>query len=128
MTLQTRLIAIKRMAKGDTIGYGALYTCPEDMLMGVIAMGYGDGYPRSASNGMPTLVAGQRCPLIGRVSMDMATINLTGAPYAQVNDPVVLWGNGLPVEEVASYTSNSSYDILCGVQARVKFHWTMDLN
>jgi alanine racemase len=128
MTLQTRLIAIKRMAKGATIGYGALYTCPEDMLVGVIAMGYGDGYPRSAQNGLPTLVAGQRCPLIGKVSMDMATVDLTNAPNAQVNDPVILWGNGLPVEEVASHTSHCAYDILCGVQARVKFHWTMDLN
>ena len=126
MTLQTRLIAIKRMAKGSSLGYGAVYTCPEDMLVGVIAMGYGDGYPRSAQNGMPTLVAGQRCPLVGRVSMDMATIDLSNAPGAQVNDPVVLWGNNLPVEEVASYTSHLAYDILCGVQARVKFHWTMD--
>ncbi|MBN9564774.1 MAG: alanine racemase [Alphaproteobacteria bacterium] len=128
MTLQTRLIAIKKMLKGDSIGYGARYTCAEDMLVGIIAMGYGDGYPRSAQDGMPTLVAEQRCPLVGRVSMDMAVIDLRKAPEAKVNDSVVLWGTGLPVEEIASYTSNSTYDILCGIQARVKFHWTMDLS
>jgi len=125
MTLQTRLIAVKRVQKNATIGYGARFTCPHDMLIGVIAMGYGDGYPRTARDGTPVLVNGVRCQLVGSISMDMITIDLQAYPDAQVNDPVVLWGNGLPIEEVAQYTNQSPYDMLTAVQSRVKFHWTL---
>lgn len=128
MTLQTRLIAIRWCKKNTTLGYGARFVCPEDMPVGVIAVGYGDGYPRSAQDGTPILVNGVRCQLIGRVSMDMITIDLRPYPHAQVNDEVVLWGTGLPLEEVARYTSNSPYDILTSVQLRVKFHWTQFKN
>ncbi len=125
MTLQTRLIAIKRIQKNETIGYGARFTCPDDMLIGVIAMGYGDGYPRTAQDGTPVLVNGVRCQLVGRISMDMMTVDLQAYPKAQVNDPVVLWGDGLAVEDVARYTNQSPYDMLTAVQSRVKFHWTL---
>lgn len=125
MTLQTRLIAIRRLKKGSSIGYGARFTCPEDMPVGVIAMGYGDGYPRTARDGTPILVNQTRCQIVGRISMDMATIDLRPCPDAKVDDPVVLWGNELPIEEVASYTSHIPYDLLCAVQSRVKFHWTL---
>ena len=125
MTLITRLIAVRHMRQGSRLGYGARYTCPEDMPVGVIAMGYGDGYPRSAVDGTPMLVNGQRCQLAGRVSMDMVTIDLRACPDAKVGDSVILWGDGLPIEEVARYTSHIPYDILCGVQQRVKFHWTL---
>jgi alanine racemase len=125
MTLQTRLIAIRQMNKGSTLGYGALFKCPEDMPVGVIAMGYGDGYPRTAAEGTPILVNGKRCQLVGRVSMDMATIDLRPFPSAKVGDAVTLWGEGLPLEDVAIHTAHTPYDILCGVQSRVKFHWTM---
>ncbi len=127
MTLQTRLIAISQVKKGDSIGYGARYTCKKDMKIGVIAMGYGDGYPRSAKDGTPMLVNNQRCQLVGRVSMDMATIDLSCCPNAKIGDPVILWGEGLPIEEVAKYTDNIPYDIICGVQQRVKFYWTLDV-
>jgi len=126
MTLQTRLIAIKIMRKGATLGYGARFVCPEDMPVGIIAMGYGDGYPRSARDGTPVLVKGVRCALIGRVSMDMMTIDLRHCPQAQVQDLVILWGEGLPLEQVAPHTDNSPYDILTSVQLRVKFHWTQN--
>jgi alanine racemase len=125
MTLQTRLIAIRQMKKGSTIGYGGRFICPEDMPIGVIAIGYGDGYPRSAVDGTPILVNGRRCQLVGTVSMDMMTIDLRACPNAKVGDIVTLWGDGLPIEEVATYTAHIPYDLLCAVQSRVKFHWTL---
>ena len=125
MTLQTRLIAVRHVQKGTTIGYGARFVCPRDMLIGVIAIGYGDGYPRSAQDGTPVLVNGIRCHLVGRISMDMITIDLQACSHAQVNDPVILWGNGLAIEEVAQHTNQCPYDMLTAVQSRVKFHWTL---
>ena len=126
MTLQTRLISLRYLKKGASIGYGGRFICPEKMPVGVIAMGYGDGYPRTAQDGTPILVNNIRCQLVGRVSMDMATIDLRSCPEAKVGDPVILWGNKLPIEEVAAFTSHIPYDLLCGMQSRVKFHWTMD--
>lgn len=125
MTLQTRLMAVHVARKGSTIGYGAQFVCPEDMLIGVIAMGYGDGYPRSARNGTPVLVNGIRCETVGRISMDMMTIDLRNCPHARVADPVILWGNELPLEEVARFTDNVPYDMLTAIQSRVTFHWTL---
>ena len=125
MTLQTRLVAVSDAKKNSNIGYGGRFTCPENMKIGVIAMGYGDGYPRSARDGTPVLVNNKRCQLVGCMSMDMATIDLRNCPDAKVGDPVILWGDGLPLEEVATHTSNISYDMICGVQQRVKFYWTM---
>ncbi len=126
MTLQTRLISVKHRLMGESIGYSARFTCPEDMPIGVIAMGYGDGYPRTARDGTPILVNNVRCQLAGRVSMDLITIDLRNCPNAKVGDPVILWGNGLPIEEVATYTENIPNDLLCSIQNRVKFHWTMN--
>ncbi len=125
MTLQTRLMAIKHVQKNSTLGYGARFICPDDMRIGVIALGYGDGYPRTARDGTPILVNGIRSQLIGRVSMDMITVDLRACPNAQVDDPVILWGDGLPIEQVAQYTQQCPYDMLTAVQSRVKFHWTL---
>ncbi len=127
MTLQTRLMAVRRVQQGSTIGYGASFTCLEPMPIGVIALGYGDGYPRTARDGTPVLINGVRCPLIGRISMDMMTVDLRNFPTAKVNDPVVLWGDGLPLEEIALCTQQSPYDIVTAVQSRVKFHWTLSV-
>jgi alanine racemase len=124
MTLQTRLIAVRAIAKGASIGYGSQFTCPKDMRVGVIAIGYGDGYPRTIKEGAPILVNNNRCRIVGRISMDMTTIDLENSPDAKTGDPVILWGNNLPIEEVAIYTSHSPYDMLCAVQSRVKFYWT----
>jgi alanine racemase len=121
MTLSTRLIAVNRHRRGDAIGYGGAWTCPEDMAVGVAAIGYGDGYPRNARNGTPVLVNGRRAPLVGRVSMDMICIDLRGHPEAAVGDPVVLWGEGLPVEEVARHAGTIGYELLCRVTRRVRF-------
>lgn len=124
MTLQTNLIAVRMFKKGSTLGYGARYTCPEDMPVGVIAFGYGDGYPRSIKDGAPVLINGVECQIAGRISMDMLTVDLRRLPTARIGDHVVLWGMGLPVEKVAQFTNNVCYDLLTGVKDRVKFYWT----
>ncbi|MDH5179066.1 MAG: alanine racemase [Gammaproteobacteria bacterium] len=123
MTLQAELIAVNRFNKGDAIGYGGSWICPEEMPIGVVAIGYGDGYPRHAQSGTPVLVNGQRCQIVGRVSMDMVTVDLRNQPNAEVGDEVILWGNGLPVEEVASSAGTIAYELLCGVTNRVRFEY-----
>ena len=120
MTLTTELIAVHSHKAGEAIGYGGNFVCPDDMRIGVAAIGYGDGYPRHASTGTPVLVNDQRCSLSGRVSMDMITVDLTRQPEARIGDPVVLWGDGLSVDEVAHHAGTISYELFCGVTARVK--------
>jgi alanine racemase len=119
MTLKSRLIAVNACRAGDRVGYGADWRCPEDMPVGVAAIGYGDGYPRHAGNGTPVLANGRRAALIGRVSMDMICIDLRGHDSPSVGDEVVLWGDGLPVEEIAAAAGTISYELLCGVSHRV---------
>lgn len=121
MSLTTRLVAINHLAKGERVGYNGTYECPEDMPVGVAAIGYGDGYPRSAATGTPVLVNGRVAPLVGRVSMDLITLDLRGVPEARVGDKVTLWGEGLPVETVAASAGTISYDLTCGMTRRVLF-------
>lgn len=120
MTFHTRLIARRRLRRGEPVGYGGTWVCPEDMEVGVAAVGYGDGYPRHAPSGTPVLLNGREAELIGRVSMDMITLDLRRHPEARVGDPVVLWGEGLPVERIAQAAGTISYTLLCGVTARVR--------
>jgi len=119
MTLQSEIIAIHPIKKGDVVGYGATWQAPEDMLVGVVAMGYGDGYPRHAPSGTPILVNNQRVPLIGRVSMDMLTVDLRTVIEPKIGMAVVLWGKGLPVEEIAEHADTIAYELLCGITRRV---------
>jgi alanine racemase len=121
MTLSTRLIAINQIKRGERVGYNGTWTCPEDMPVGVAAVGYGDGYPRSAAAGTPVLVGDQRVPLIGRVSMDLITLDLRAAPAAKIGDRVLLWGPQLPVEQIAAQAGTLSYDLTCGMTRRVLF-------
>jgi alanine racemase len=121
MSLQSRLIAVNRYKKGDAIGYGGTWTCPEDMTVGVVSIGYGDGYPRHTPSGTPVLLHGKRVPLVGRVSMDSISLDLRSLPDAQVGDWVTLWGKGLPVEEIAAAAGTIPYELLCGVTGRVDF-------
>lgn len=123
MTLSSRLIAIQQFRRGDTVGYAGSFVCPEDMPVGVVAIGYGDGYPRHASNGGPVLVNERRTTILGRVSMDMLCVDLRGFEDVQVNDPVTLWGKGLPVEEVAAASGTISYELLCQLTRRVRFDY-----
>ena len=120
MTLRTRLIAIKPLNVGDAVGYGGDWVCQRPTRMGVAAIGYGDGYPRHAHSGTPVLVRDHRVNLIGRVSMDMITLDLTDCPSAAIGDEVTLWGEGLPVEEIARHADTIPYVLLCNVTPRVK--------
>ena len=120
MTLATRLIAINPVRRGEHIGYSATWTCPEDMPVGVAAIGYGDGYPRAAPSGTPVRVNGQPAQVIGRVSMDLMAVDLRGVD-ARVGDPVVLWGPELPVERIAEGAGTIAYELTCSITRRVRF-------
>lgn len=120
MTFHTRLIAVKSLKPGARVGYGGDWVCTRPTRMGIAAVGYGDGYPRHAVSGTPVLVSGQRVPLIGRVSMDMINLDLTDCPDAVAGDPVMLWGEELPVEEVARHANTIPYALLCGITQRVR--------
>lgn len=121
MTFRSQLIAVKRLRAGEPVGYGATWRCPEDMPIGIVAAGYGDGYPRHAKSGTPVLVSDQRAALIGYASMDMLAVDLRTIPDATVGDPVVLWGEGLPVEEIARNAGTIPYELLCGDRKRMAF-------
>ena len=119
MTLASKLIAIQELAPGDCVGYGSGFRCERPMRVGVVACGYADGYPRHAPSGTPVMVAGGRTATAGRVSMDMMTVDLTPVPSATVGSPVVLWGEGVAVDEVAMAAGTVGYELLCAVAPRV---------
>jgi len=118
MNLVSELISVRDVLRGESVGYGGEWVCPETMSVGVVACGYGDGYPRHAAEGTPVLVNGQRVPLIGRVSMDMITVDLRGCD-AKVGDTVMLWGDKLPADEVAHHAQTIAYELFCNVAPRV---------
>jgi alanine racemase len=119
MTLRSRLIAVQDLAAGETVGYGATYRAAKPMRLGIVACGYADGYPRHAPSGTPVLVDGVSVPTAGRVSMDMITVDLSAVPNARVGSEVVLWGEGLPVDEVATAAGTVGYELLCALAPRV---------
>lgn len=119
MTFRSTLIAINQVEQGEAIGYGGSWVAPEAMAVGIVAAGYGDGYPRHAPSGTPVLLNDSRVSLIGRVSMDMLAVDLRAQPRARIGDPVVLWGSGLPAEEIAEAAGTIAYELLCGVTPRV---------
>ena len=120
MTFASALLAVNRVCRGEPVGYSATWTCPEDMPVGIAAVGYGDGYPRHAPSGTPVLVAGRSAPAIGRVSMDLMAVDLREQPDARPGDPVVLWGEGLPVETVAGAAGTIGYELTCSIAQRVR--------
>jgi alanine racemase len=125
MQLQSEIIDIQDLKKGDRVGYGGRYEATEDMRIGVIACGYADGYPRHAKDGTPVWVSdanhgnGIICPIVGRVSMDMLTIDLRQAPDAKIGSVVELWGDKVPVDEVAHMSDTIGYELLCALAQRV---------
>jgi len=119
MTLASKLIAVQDLRAGDAVGYGASFQAERPMRIGVVACGYADGYPRHAPTGTPVLVGGARTRTVGRVSMDMITVDLSAVPEAGVGTPVVLWGEGMPVDEVALAAGTVGYELLCAVAPRV---------
>ncbi|MBK9115078.1 MAG: alanine racemase [Betaproteobacteria bacterium] len=121
MTLRSTLVGVQELKANESVGYGAAYTASRPHRVGVIACGYADGYPRHAPNGTPVLVCGRKVRMAGRPSMDMVTVDLTDVPEARVGSPVVLWGEGLPVDDVASAAATVGYELLCAVAPRVPF-------
>jgi alanine racemase len=101
------------------VGYGFSYQAAAPATIGVVACGYADGYPRHAPSGTPVLVNGRRTRIVGRVSMDMITVDLSGLPQASIGAPVTLWGEGLSADEVAAAAGTLSYELLCALAPRV---------
>jgi alanine racemase len=119
MTLSSELIATQHLRAGERVGYGLGYEASGDLTVGVIACGYADGYPRQAPAGTPVLVNGKRSRIVGRVSMDMITVDISGIPEAGIGTPVTLWGEGLSADEVGAAAGTLSYELLCALAPRV---------
>ncbi len=119
MTLSSRIIGVQEIQPGERVGYGGTYEATRPMRIGIVACGYADGYPRHAPSGTPILVNGQRTTTVGRVSMDMLSCDLTDMPQTGVDSPVVLWGEGLPADEVAAAAGTISYELFCALARRV---------
>lgn len=119
MTLTTDLIAVHDVKKGERIGYGGIWAAPHDTRIGVVAIGYGDGYPRMAPEGTPVLINGRIVPVVGRVSMDMLTVDLGADCCDLVGDRVVLWGKGLAAEVVAAHIGTIAYELVTKLTQRV---------
>ena len=119
MELKTVLIAVREVKRGEPIGYGGRFVAPETMPVGVAAVGYGDGYPRHAPDGTPILINGRRAQIVGRVSMDMVTVDLRGLK-ARVGDEVECWGSGLPIDEIARSSGTISYELMCQVSGQLR--------
>ncbi|MDO5289098.1 MAG: alanine racemase [Pseudomonadota bacterium] len=127
MTLQARVLAVQTLQAGQSTGYGACFTADAPMRIGIVACGYADGYPRVAPSGTPVLIDGQRSRTLGRVSMDMLTVDLSALPHAGVGSTVTLWGRAapehggavLPIDEVALAAGTLSYELMCALAPRV---------
>jgi alanine racemase len=119
MRLESALISIRDLPPGEAVGYGGRFVCERPTRVGVVAVGYADGYPRHAPDGTPVAVSGRRTRLIGRVSMDMLTVDLTGIDDARLGDPVQLWGDRVTANEVAEASGTISYQLFTGVTRRV---------
>jgi len=124
MTLSSSVIAIKPLAAGDKVGYGSSWVAPKDTMIAVVAIGYGDGYPRHAKDGTPVLINNKRYPIVGRVSMDMITVDLGSKPCDIIcGDQVILWGAQLPVEEIAQWADTICYELILQLTSRVKIRF-----
>ena len=119
MNLKSQLIATRACQQGEAVGYGGHWVADRNTTLGVVAAGYGDGYPRMAPEGTPMLINGRRVPIVGRVSMDMITVDLGPAASDKVGDEVTLWGEGLPVEQVAEKIGTIPYELLTRLTSRV---------
>jgi alanine racemase len=119
MTLMSSVIAVRQIKAGESVGYGGAWSAHRDAVIAIVAAGYGDGVPRSFANGTPVLINEVRAPVAGRISMDMLSVDVTGCTPVKIGDPALLWGAGLPVEEVARYAGTIPYELLCSVSQRV---------
>jgi len=124
MNFYAQVIAVKQVQKGQAVGYGGTWVADKTMQVAVVSIGYGDGYPRELKAGTPVLINQQRLPIVGRVSMDMLTVDLTGTVEVNIGDKVTLWGEGLPVDEIAEYADTIAYTLMCGITSRVNVLWS----
>lgn len=123
MNLRASIISTRKIKAGEAVGYGGRWTAPEDTHIGIVAIGYGDGYPRHAPEGTPVLINGEIYPLVGRVAMDMVTVNLGQKLRVKLGDTAELWGSGLAVEKVADAVGTIPYELLCNVARRVQLDY-----
>ena len=127
MTLSTRLLTIRHLPAGAAIGYGATWVTERPTRVGVLPVGYADGYPLATQPNTPVLIRGRRTRILGQVSMDMVSIDLTPVPDASLDDEVILWGKELPATEVARHTNTMAYEMFCHLK-RVKKTYTESLS
>ena len=120
MTLEGELIAIQHLRRGDTVGYGGVFTAEREVAIGVVACGYADGYPRHAPSGTPVVVEGCLTGTVGRVSMDMLCVDLSAVRGARVGSRAVLWGAANPIEHVAAAAGTVGYELMCALAPRVR--------
>jgi alanine racemase len=123
MSLESQVIAVRCIAKGESVGYGGRWQATRDSRIATVAIGYGDGYPRSAADGTPVVIAGRSLPLAGRVSMDMITVDVTEAPEVEVGSPVTLWGADPGVDAVAKAAGTIGYELTSQITRRVPRLW-----
>ncbi|HBO22419.1 MAG TPA: alanine racemase [Providencia sp.] len=123
MTLKSSLIAVREHFAGQSVGYGETWCSERDTRLGVVAIGYGDGYPRNVPSGTPVLINGRKVPIIGRISMDMTVVDLGPNAEDKVGDNVILWGSELPVEEIAAQTGIINYELLTKLTSRVAMEY-----
>ncbi|MCO6537951.1 MAG: alanine racemase [Gilliamella sp.] len=128
MTFKSELIAVRKHKKGESVGYGQIWCSQQDTKLGVVAMGYGDGYPRNIPENTPVLINGRKVPIVGRVSMDMIVVDLGINCLEKPGDEVIFWGAGLPVEEIAKHTGISAYELITRLTSRAKIHYIDKLN
>ncbi|WP_394170395.1 alanine racemase [Saccharospirillum alexandrii] len=126
MRLTAPVIALRTVPAGEWVGYGARWQAKRESRIATLAIGYGDGYPRHAPDNTPVWLSGQRVPLVGKVSMDMLTVDVTDAPQVQLGDSAELWGEHLSVDEVASHIGTVGYELLTRVSPRVDKQWPTD--
>jgi alanine racemase len=119
MTLETTVLTVRDVKRGESVGYAGAWRAERDSAIAILAAGYGDGIPRHLVNGTPVLISGVCCPLVGRVSMDMIAVDVTGIAKINAGTRGVVWGAGLPVEEIAAHADTIPYELLCGVSQRV---------
>ena len=119
MTFSSKIIALRDCQAGETVGYGATYHCDGLKTIATVAAGYGDGYPRHITNEAFVMIAGVACPIVGRVSMDMLTVDVSNLAFPYIEQPVILWGEALPIDTVASFSNTISYDLLCRVGLQI---------
>ena len=124
MSLRSEVMAVRHIPQGDSVGYGGRWIAPRPSRIATVPVGYGDGYPRHAANGAPVWIEGQECPLVGRVSMDMVTVDITDHPNATIGSAVELWGKHIGIDRLAQAADTIGYTLMTQISSRPARQWT----